>query len=237
MKRGEGLADSDPERRGRTHDATEARRAILEAAEEVFAQHGFDGVRIDTIAAAAGHDESLILQYFGDKLNLYTEVFKRSERQEAELQAQVLGFLLEDETILTDARKFRTLLETATRILFDYLEKHPRLLRLLAWEQAAGWQTWTKIAGQMNTGGLVQSINALCSKAQSAGLLRPGVDPLLLILMAEQMYMSYLTSLPLFETVLPATQVSSPETRARVQKYITEFVVHGMLIDSTQARL
>ena len=74
------MDDSGPERRGRVHDAEGARRAILNAAEEVFAQHGFDGARIDAIAAAAGYNKSLIFQYFGDKLNLYAEVIKRAPR-------------------------------------------------------------------------------------------------------------------------------------------------------------
>jgi AcrR family transcriptional regulator len=39
-----------PSKRGRTHDAEGAREAILNAAEKVFAEHGFDGARIDVIA-------------------------------------------------------------------------------------------------------------------------------------------------------------------------------------------
>ena len=37
-------------RRGRVHDAEGTRMAILDAAEEVFAEHGFDGARVDAIA-------------------------------------------------------------------------------------------------------------------------------------------------------------------------------------------
>ena len=45
---------SEPEpRRGRAHDAEGAREAILNAAEAVFAEHGFDGARIDVIAKAS----------------------------------------------------------------------------------------------------------------------------------------------------------------------------------------
>lgn len=222
-------------RRGRVHDAEGAREAILDAAEEIFAEHGFDGARTDAIAAAAGYNKSLIFQYFGDKLNLYTEVLKRADRQGTELQARVFAALFEDETIPANAHKFRTLIETAMRVLFDYLDHHPRILRIIAWEQAEGWQTWTKIAGQLNADDLDQ-FRAILSRAENAGLLRPGVDPIQLILMAEQMYMSYLTSMPLYETILPAEQVSSPEALARIQKYITEFIIHGMLKDSEQTK-
>lgn len=218
------------ERRGRAHDAEGARRAILDAAEEVFAEHGFDGARVDAIAAVAGYNKSLIFQYFGDKLNLYAEVLRRADRQGTEIQARVFAVLLEDPTITTDAYKFRGLLEIGMNLAFEYVEKNPRILRIITWEQAEGWQSWRKIAGQMNTEDIAQ-FKALCSKAESAGLLRPGVDPLLLLIMAEQMYMSYLTSYPLYEMVLPADQASSPETLARVKEHIIEFIVHGMLND------
>ena len=216
--------------RGRVHDAEGARRAILDAAEEVFAEHGFDGARIDAIAATAGYNKSLIFQYFGDKLKLYAEVLKRADRQGTELQGQVFAPFLEDESIATDADKFRALLKTALQMLFDYLVENPRIIRILNWEQAEGWHTWTKIASQMNTEDIAQ-FRALCAKAQSAGLLRADFDPLLLITMAEQMYMTYLSSGPLYQSVFQGENASSPETLARVQELIVEFIVHGMIID------
>ena len=44
------MAKPGSKRRGRMHDAEGAREAILNAGEEVFAEHGFDGARIDAIA-------------------------------------------------------------------------------------------------------------------------------------------------------------------------------------------
>src|SRR5436305_15219426 len=99
-------------RRGRAHDAEGAREAILNAAEEVFAEHGFDGARIDVIAKVAGYNKSLLFQYFGDKLGLYAEVLKRADRGMTELQARLLTPLLEDESIACDASRFKALLET-----------------------------------------------------------------------------------------------------------------------------
>ena len=97
---------SDPEpRRGREHNAKGTREAILNAAEAVFAEHGFDGARFDAIAQASGYNRSLIGQYFGDKLGLYTEVNKRIDRDINELGARVLAPLLEDETIASRIRR------------------------------------------------------------------------------------------------------------------------------------
>src|SRR2546425_2498149 len=101
----------DPERRrGRVHDAEGAREAILNAAEQVFAEHGFDGARVDAIAETAGYNKSLLFQYFDDKLGLYIAVNRRADKEITEFEARVLIPLLEDETIATDAHKFRAFL-------------------------------------------------------------------------------------------------------------------------------
>src|SRR5215469_7598351 len=132
MKKGVEKGMSDPEpRRGRWHDAKGTREAILNAAEAVFAEHGFDGARYDAIAQAAGYNKSLIGQYFGDKLGLYAEVVKRIDRDITELGMRVLAPLLENETLVSDAGRFRTFLETTIGLLFDYQLGHPHFMRII----------------------------------------------------------------------------------------------------------
>ncbi|MGW5354241.1 TetR/AcrR family transcriptional regulator [Streptomyces sp. NPDC004031] len=50
--------------------ATEAR--ILTGARELFAEKGFDRTTIRAVAAAAGVDPALVMQYFGSKRELFT---------------------------------------------------------------------------------------------------------------------------------------------------------------------
>ncbi|MGW5635003.1 TetR/AcrR family transcriptional regulator [Streptomyces sp. NPDC003832] len=59
---------SDP---GRRRDPVGTRKAILEAAGQEFAEHGFDGARVVRIASAAGVSHQLITYYFGGKQGLY----------------------------------------------------------------------------------------------------------------------------------------------------------------------
>ena len=47
---------------------------ILAAAEEEFAEKGFYGARVDSIAAASGINKRMIYAHFGNKENLYTKV-------------------------------------------------------------------------------------------------------------------------------------------------------------------
>ncbi len=227
---------SEPEpRRGRAHDAKGAREAILNAAEAVFAQHGFDGARIDAIAAEAGYNKSLLFQYFGDKLGLYAEVNKRIDRDINELGVRVLAPLLEDETITSDAYRFRTFLETTIGALFDYLLEHPRLVRIILWEQAEGWQTYARIFSQFETED-VDQIRTLFSKARRAGLLRSDFDPLIQLVMAEQMCWSYLATIPLYQLMLPGEDLSSAVALARAREFIVAFVVSGMMVDPPETK-
>jgi TetR/AcrR family transcriptional regulator len=221
---------SKPEpRRGRVHDAAGAREAILNAAEAVFAEHGFDGARIDAIAARSGYNKSLIFQYFDDKLGLYAEVLKRADRELNTLQG-VLAPMLEDETIASNAHTFKAFLETGIGGLFDYMVEHPRLLRIIVWEQAEGWQSYVKFASQFDTED-VDQFRTLFSKAQEAGLLRSVVDPFVLLVMVEQMCWSYLTSIPLYQAILPEEDFSSAAALARAREQIVALVVAGMMVD------
>ncbi len=217
-------------RRGRVHDARGAREAILNAAEMVFAEHGFDGARIDAIAEESGYNKSLLFQYFGDKLGLYAEVIKRTDREMTEFQVRLLAPLLEDETIASNAHKFRALLATIVAAIFDYLAAHPRLMRMLLWEQAEGWQTYEKIISQFNTEDNEQ-IEALFRKAHSTGLLRSDYVPLIQLTVILQICLSHLTCIPLYRMILPDEDLSSAANLARAREHIAEFVVHGMMTD------
>ncbi len=225
---------SDPEpRRKREHNAQGTREAILNAAEVVFAEHGFDGARFDAIAQAAGYNKSLIGQYFGDKLGLYAEVNKRIDREVNALGTRLLVPLLEDETVVADAQRFRTFLETTIGTLFDFMLAHPRLIRIIHWEQAEGWQTFIKIFSQFETEDTGQ-IRELFHKARRAGLLRSDFDPLVQLTLAEQICWSYLATIPLYQIMLPGVDLSSAAELARAREYIVAFVVRGLMGDSNE---
>lgn len=64
-----------------TPDVTRVRlrnqQVILEAAERVFARHGYRGASIQAIAAAAGLPKSNVLYYVGSKRELYVALLER----------------------------------------------------------------------------------------------------------------------------------------------------------------
>jgi len=210
--------------------AEKTRAAILDAAEAVFAEHGFDGARIDRIAEVSGHNKTLIFRYFGDKLGLYAEVLKRLDRQAGEPLLQLIGPLLEDETIFSDAHRLRAFIKAGLGMFFDYMLAHPRVMRMILWEHAEGWQTYVKIASLFKIEGF-ERLEAFFSRARAAGLLRSDLDPFVLFLLAEQICWTYPTSLPFYQVVLPGRDFSTPEALARAREQIVDFIVAGLMVD------
>ena len=60
-----------------TKRGTERREALLAAADELFLQHGFDGVSLDSLVAHVGGSKASIYQYFGCKKGLLVALVQR----------------------------------------------------------------------------------------------------------------------------------------------------------------
>ncbi len=65
-------------KRRRRLRAEERRESILDAGNMVFGQRGYDTVRIDDVAAAAGISKALIYEHFRSKQELYGELMNRA---------------------------------------------------------------------------------------------------------------------------------------------------------------
>ena len=115
------------------------------------------------------------------------------------------------------------------RLIFDFLVEHPRMLRMLAWEGAEGWQTMRKIASQFNSDD-IQLFRRLLGKAQEAGLIRAGTDPYMMFTIAYSTCLSYLTFTPMLEIAFEE-DLSSPDALERAREMIAEFVIEGIVAD------
>jgi AcrR family transcriptional regulator len=216
------------------HDAEGTREAILNAAEEVFAEHGFDGARIDAIAEKAGYNKSLIFQYFDDKLGLYAAVVRRADDQTRVLQDQAMT-ALQDESVKLSPDQIRNLMRSYIGWYFDYLVEHPRVMRIFNWEMAEGWQTFSKIMTQRDLDD-VDQFAPIFRKFQKAGLLRLGVDPILQFTSALFMSHVYLGILPLYNVMIPNADFSSPAALKRAREFVIDFVINGFLVTPAKAR-
>ena len=101
----------------------ETRRAILRAAEQVFAERGYAGARMDDVAAEVGIKRASMVYYFRDKRSLYLALLE-----------DLFGELLQ---------RYRTVMVssgTARDRIFGFLDdwathvaERPGSLRILMW--------------------------------------------------------------------------------------------------------
>jgi AcrR family transcriptional regulator len=100
---------------------TEARAKILAAAEELFAERGFEATTVRDIATASGMNLAMIHYYFGNKEGLYRTIF---EEKLAEIQRIFF-------TAAGSAASCRERLEQFVRSYARYLSTHTNVARMV----------------------------------------------------------------------------------------------------------
>ena len=219
----------------RERESVAAREAILTAAEEIFARDGFDGARVDAIAEASGYNKALLFHYFGDKIGLYREIVcmqrDESESQRTEMILAAAG----DPATPLDAAHVRGFIETIARWHFDHLVARPYLRRILAWEAAEGWGTLIEAkrgGGQLCPlwiGPVVQFIQ----RAQAASVVRPELDPYMMIAQVKSMALIHLLSLPNYEALF-GVDFTSPAALEHAREQLVSFAVHAFMTSAPE---
>ncbi len=101
--------------------AQATRDAILRAATQVFAKHGFAGGRIEQIAAAAKSHDRMIYYYFGSKEQLFTAVLTDTYRR----------FNEAEQALVLDLAQPLQALSALVRFVWSYYQQHPEFITLL----------------------------------------------------------------------------------------------------------
>ncbi len=148
----------------RPHDSEATRQAILDAAEALFAEHGFSACALREVAARAGVTRSLIHHHFGAKQGLWHAVVERRFQEYAEIQWDILS--LQD----LDLSGF----EESIHALFRFLERHPSFVHFHAWANAGdgGEETYGATKSALTERGV-----ARLRELQRKGGIRPDLDP------------------------------------------------------------
>lgn len=214
----------------RSRDAQIARDTILNAAESIFAQNGFHGARIDTIVKASGYNNSLLFQYFKDKLGLYIAVLTRTDKELNALLSNVIAPWLSDGRNICNTQALRDFLKEIIRTTFDYLIEHPMFMRILNWEMADGWKIYMQISSQFSADES-EHIKALFHSAYKTGLMRSDFCPEIQLILILHLCQSFCASLPLYQ-MYAGEDVTSASSIARAREYIVSFVLDGMISNS-----
>lgn len=215
----------------RPRDPETARRALLGAARDVFARVGFEGARVDEIAAAAGYNKALIFRYFGDKLGLYRAVVGQTKLLVYEQIVRPMLAIANDQDAPLDAARVRRFLAEAVRCSFDFYASHPPCLRMMSWEAAEGWRTFSGMhtTGESVLGNWVEDVCGFVRRAQEAGLIRRDVDPMLLVTNIVNLTLGYHSAIPRFQAMFPSADLASSEALAHAREEITRLIQYGTM--------
>jgi AcrR family transcriptional regulator len=69
---------------------------LLDVAEKLFSEHGFEGTSVRDIAGAAGCNIAAVNYYFGGKDKLYTEVWRRQLVQMRDARLNAIGQVMSE---------------------------------------------------------------------------------------------------------------------------------------------
>jgi TetR/AcrR family transcriptional regulator len=200
----------------RIRDAERSRGAILDAAEGLFAQHGYEATSLTQVGAAAGVSRGTPGYFFRSKAELYQAVLDRSfgEVREAvrEGRARALASNESPDTILAGA----------VSDYFDFLASRPNFVRLIEREALSGNRLPHGVshlsAGQ-------EALAAISAELGLDGSPSGEASQLLLSIIS-------LCWFPLIHarTVAPAVGVSltDPDELERRKRHVISLVLHGL---------
>ncbi|MGW0883605.1 TetR/AcrR family transcriptional regulator [Streptomyces sp. NPDC002671] len=152
---------------GRVRDAARTKAEILDVATQEFARAGYDGARVDEIAALTRTTKRMIYYYFGGKEQLFTAVLERAYGVIREAEQQL------DLDHLDPVAAIRRLAE----LTFDHHERHPDFIRLVSIENIHGAVHITA-SGKLGKIGspTLEVIRRILAAGQESGLFRADVD-------------------------------------------------------------
>src|SRR5260221_9926531 len=111
----------------RTEAAEASKKAILDAAEALFAERGYEATSLQDICDKAGVTRGLPNYFFGSKDALYRLVLERTMSRSLEMVT-----FLREQTQQSQARP-EEILRMAISSFFDDLAAHPTFVRMTEW--------------------------------------------------------------------------------------------------------
>ena len=151
----------------RERDAVQTRREILAVATQEFADRGYDGARVDQIAASTRTAKRMIYYYFGSKEQLYIEVLEQAYTAIRDAEQSI------DVEHLDPTAAIRRLAE----LTFDHHEAHPDFIRLVSIENIhrAEHLRRAEHLTSLNTPA-IQLIATILERGRAAGVFTSEID-------------------------------------------------------------
>jgi TetR/AcrR family transcriptional regulator len=151
----------------RIRDASRSREAILDAAEEIFGERGFEGASLNDIATLAGLSRGTPSYFFGSKAQLYESVLERVFREREEATRQAFRPLIEWHLSNGETSLDKPLTEAVSGYM-AFLMSHPSFLRLVQREELAGGERLQEVRRESRA--IYEAFTALRAASKRAAL-------------------------------------------------------------------
>ncbi|NJO83865.1 MAG: TetR family transcriptional regulator [Blastochloris sp.] len=203
---------------GRTRDADRSREAILHAAEQLFAQKGYDSTSLQEIGELAGVSRGTPGYFFGSKEHLYQAVLERVLQAEHDAMEQVRARL-----VATGATPGDVIAEVI-RSHIDFLVRAPTFLQLMTRESLSGLVLRTTDTSLE----VIQAGQGLTTAVLEHPDMRQ-IDPDLLLVSIIALCWMPLTHR---ETLLKplGLDADDPDFIERLKQNVVDILLHGILL-------
>jgi AcrR family transcriptional regulator len=190
---------------------------LIDVATALFAEHGYDATSIRAITDVAGVNLGAVTYHFGSKDALYEQVFGSVMEPVRQHMVQEVGH---DGTPLERIERF-------VRALFQYLQDHPLLPRLITQHLASNRPLLDSV--RRTIAGNIGQIADLIAEGQQDGTIRKG-DPRLMALS--------IGSQPLFLSIVGhvlreggAIDQTDPDAEQQIEDSVVQFVRAGLALN------
>jgi len=194
---------------------------ILETAEEMFLDKGFDGTSTVAIAKKVGCNQALVHYYYHSKENLFGKIFERK----AEMSIDYLADAMEGE------KAFEDRLKTLISNYFEFMKSNERLPFFLL-NGLVSSEKWRKVVIQKYEGSLIQkkifqNFDRLVKEEVAKRSIRE-IDTFNLLFDILSLSLSSFIALPIFKQISGDREDFRDEYLAMRRDEIVKLVLHGI---------
>jgi AcrR family transcriptional regulator len=140
----------------------ERREQIIDAAIQLFSEHGFSGTTTRRLAEAAGVSEAALYLHFDTKEALYEAIIRRKAAEKAEFREQLAELLGEEP---------RRVFQTVAEYMIETHTQDPAFLRLLLYS-GLEQHTLFRMFFEAHMRGVGETLRAYVEEQQKAGVMR-----------------------------------------------------------------
>jgi len=207
----------------RGRDAERTRAEILDVATAEFAAHGYNGARVDEIAALTHTTKRMIYYYFGGKKQLYVATLERAYARIRAAEQQV------DVAHLDPVSAIRSIAE----ITFDHHEAHPDFIRLVCIENVHNGENVKELVSlvDLNTP-IIRMLDDLLVRGRREGIFRTGVDAIDVHLMISSFCFFRMANRYTFGAIFGRDLVD-PQARDHYRSMVGDMVVRFLALGPT----